>query len=584
MSPPRWLREFERIRKSGGSGLILTWNVNDLMVEDQEARPLLHFLASHLFQEGYRVYRMTPAIGIGPFGMGNAARASDPLLAQIPPEETPERILRALDSVLRNPRDYRIALFIDYAEHMAPTSVGSNALLAQAQLMAIEILHRWLNLPSLRRLGDFIILVSYEDQVHDLLRGLGGYPVVPVDLPDEEMRRQFLSRLAGSERFPLEPGFSVDELARISGGLRLRDLETLVAQARAEGQPLSRAWVREWKARAIREMARDLVEVVEPEAGFEEMGGLAHVRSYFRRLRERLRTGDPGVPQAILLAGVPGTGKSYTVLTLARELDYPVLVMRNIRERWVGASERNLERVLRLAETLAPCVIWIDEVDQALGQRSVAGSADAGTSERMLARLWEFMGDTTRRRGRILWVATTNRPDLLDPATVDRFQMVLPFIHPSPREIRELLPILARRMGRRLEGDPGTTLNGFRALLITIRGLQEVLVRAADLADQEAGKIGAPIRPEHLRAALADYKPNFNPLQHEFIALTALRMTSFQSLLPWRCRHPLDPEADLPPYLISLVDEEGRLIPERVEERLLALRQQLHLELVGRWI
>ncbi|MFN3929839.1 MAG: ATP-binding protein, partial [Thermoflexus sp.] len=416
-------------------------------------------------------------------------------------------------------------------------------------------------------------LVSHEDQVHELLRGPGGYPVIPVDLPDLAMRRRFGEWLAVQGWLSLEEGFSLEEWARISGGLRLRDLEDLARAAAAEGQPLSRAAIREWKARAIRGMARELVEVVEPEVGFQALGGLAHVRAYFARLRDRLRGGDPSAPSAILLAGVPGTGKSFTVLALAGELEIPVLTLRNIRERWVGASERNLERVLQLAEALAPCLIWIDEVDQALGQRSVAGSSDAGTSERMLARLWEFMGDA-RRRGRILWVATTNRPDLLDPATVDRFQVVIPFIHPSRREVGELLPILAQRMGRELKADIKAIVPHFPAL-ITIRGLQEVLAWAADRADQEAGKVGAPIQAHHLEWALRDYKPNFNPYQHEFIALTALRMTSFQSLLPWRCRDSLDRELDLPPYLQHLVDEAGNLLGEPLEERLQVLRERL---------
>jgi len=576
---PRWFEEIERIRRSGGTGVILTWNVRDYILTDGMERPLpaLAFLARHLAGQGYRVYRLVPALGqIAPYGEA-APAAPDPLLSHLPREGAVVPLLRALDRVLDRPREYRIALFIDYVDHIAPAGPGSSALLSPDQLAAVELLHRWSQLSALKRAGDFLVLVSYEDQVHEALRGLGGYPVVPMDLPDEAMRRRFIEALGRDGGLPLEDGFSPGELARISGGLRLQDLEELARQARAEGRPLTRAAVRERKARVIRGMARDLVEVVEPEEGFKAVGGLAHVRAYFGRLKRRLQAGDPRAPQAILLAGVPGTGKSYTVLALARELELPVLAMRNVRERWVGASERNLEQVLRLAETLAPCVLWIDEVDQALGQRSVAGSADAGTSERMLARLWEFMGDA-RRRGRVLWVATTNRPDLLDPATVDRFQVVIPFIHPSRREIRELLPVLAQRMGCRMAEPPEAMLAALPAGRITVRGLQEVLAWAADLAGE------GPIRPEHLQAAMADYKPNFNPLQHEFIALTALRMTSFQSLLPWRARGRPDPEEDLPPYLRGLLDAEGRLIPERLEERLRELRQQLQYDLLGRWI
>lgn len=138
-------------------------------------------------------------------------------------------------------------------------------------------------------------------------------------------------------------------------------------------------------------MCNDLLEVHEPTYGFEGVAGVPHAIQYFQTLKWRVQAGDSSVPQAIALVGVPGCGKSFLVKALAKELGYPCLAMRNVRDRWVGASERNLELVLWVAEPLAPCLIWIDELDQVMGQRNTGQSA-AGTSERMMARIWEFMG------------------------------------------------------------------------------------------------------------------------------------------------------------------------------------------------
>jgi len=250
------------------------------------------------------------------------------------------------------------------------------------------------------------------------------------------------------------------------------------------------------------------------------------------------------------------------------------LVMRNVREAWVGASERNLETVLWLAENLSPCILFTDEVDQAIGQRGTGASGDSGTSERMLARIFEFFGST--RRGQILWVATTNRPDILDPALLDRFMVILPFVHPTRTERAELLPLLARQVGRTLADDVDAAR--FAALprleVLTVRSLQEIVVRAGLLADYESGQIGSPIQWTHLEGAVDDHKPTYSPLEHEFIALKALEMTSFHSLLPWMGPNGRRQDADWPLYLDPLVDRAtGRLKAEELSARLRELTQ-----------
>jgi SpoVK/Ycf46/Vps4 family AAA+-type ATPase len=259
----------------------------------------------------------------------------------------------------------------------------------------------------------------------------------------------------------------------------------------------------------------------------------------------------------MLFAGPPGTGKSFLVKAIAKEMGWTLLRLGNIREKWVGASERNLELALWIIETLAPCIVWVDEIDQAWGgQRNIGPSSDAGTSERMMARLWEFMGGM-KHRGKILWIGTTNRPDILDAATLDRFSVVIPFLHPTSQEIQELLPVLARQVGRELAED----VNAFEVAQVpslrlpTVRALQEVISMAGAFADMEAGKVGVPIHQRHLLRAAHEFKPNYNPLVHEFIALTTIRMTSFSFLLPWRTLHDRRTDYELPEYLKGIVDE-----------------------------
>jgi SpoVK/Ycf46/Vps4 family AAA+-type ATPase len=592
---PRWLLGFEEARQSNTKGVIFVYNTNDLVHYPASGIPpclFKFFVSQHLALEGYAVLGFSLAQGLHSLALPSQRQVQStrglPSLGVSNPGDL-EQVLKALTSALRD-RNQKTAVVFDYADHLAPGSQGTTAVLSPQHLIALETLHLWGSDDAIRATDNLIILISHENQLNELLlRSGSGYRVIQSDLPTEAEREGFIQLLLtlrtegrANEFGVLTEDLTPTELARITGGLRLRDIEELLRLAAAQRVGLNRAMVRERKAEVIRQLAQNLLEVHEPTHGFEEVAAVRHAVEYFESLKWRIRAGDPGVPQAILLAGVPGCGKSFLVTALAKELGFPCLAMRNVRERWVGASERNLERVLWVAETLAPCLLWLEELDQVLGQRGRGSSTDAGTSERLLARIWEFMG-SMKHRGRILWIATTNRPDLLDAATLDRFQVVIPFLHPTPEEVAELLPKLARQIGRELDRDVDarTFANVAQLREPTVRALQEVLAMAATLADLESGTVGSPIANRHLIEAALDFKPNYNPLLHQFIALTAINMTSFQSLLPWRKGRRKREGYEPPEYLKPFVDPEtGEVAFRDLQNHLRRLQSELLTERV----
>jgi len=591
---PRWLESFEMARSAGYRGFIITGNTNDIVfVEGRPSPPpcqVKYYLAQYLAQEGFEVYIFSLAYGLQQIGRATTNRSN--IISQIANPKDMETVLNAFTSNLRR-SDAKIAFMVDYADHLAPPSQGMNALLAAHHLLALQTFHSWGTDDRIKATDNLVVLISHEDHINELLRRAGsGYYVLYVELPDESERLSFTNLLLNlreqgrrGDFAPLEADITPEVFAKITGGLRLRDIEGIFRQAASEGNSVTRELVRDIKATVIKQLAGGLLEVQETEYGMERIAGMPHLKDYIFRLKWRWQNGASDLPQAILLAGVPGCGKSYSVKAIAKELSLPCLVMRNIREQWVGASERNLERVLHILESLAPCLVWIDELDQVMGQRSTGPSADAGTSERMMARLWEFMG-SMKHRGSILWVATTNRPDLLDPATLDRFPVVIPLIHPSPAEVVELLPMLAAQVNRKFEESIDLNYIAFLPCLElpTIRGLQEIVVKAGELADAEAGEVGKPISHRHLEQAAKLYKPNYNPLLHQFIALTALRMTTFQSLLPWRDENGKRADYQLPSYLEDLITPEGDLDSIKLNERLNYLQQQLQWERIARQV
>ena len=587
MPCPNWITALEQVKAAGLAGVVLSFNTGDRVFAERAGQStvasLKYFLASKYCADGFSVGYFSLASGMTDLAPPGAPSGRSSPFARLQGTENPVHAFRAAESVLKDSRA-RSILVVDYAEHIAaatPHGASNDA------LAVLETLHAWSTDDDIRRSGNFIVLICREGALHPLLRHGSGFREITIDLPDTESRRAFTEfLLAARERGlqqrlgVLEATFPVSDFASASGGMRLIDIENLLLDAAARGQPVNRDAVRTRKRHAISQLCHDVLEVIEPTEGFESVAGCRAAKGYFSRAIAPLwRKGHGSLPQGVLLAGVPGSGKSFLIKALAKELSAPCLVLRGVRSPWVGESERNLDRVLQVATQLAPCLLWTDELDQqGMGERASGPQGDSGVNQRMLGRLLEFFGDSSVR-GRILWVATTNRPDLLDIAIRDRFSIKIPFLHPSAQERSELLPMLAKQVGRGLAPgvDCARFTQGDGLEMLSVRSLQEIVVWAGTLADIDGQAPGALIDNAHLDLALADYKPGFDPIEQELIALNSLRMTSFNSLLPWVGFEGFDrARAEFPGYVAEMIDRDsGRLDPLKLERRIVQL-QQLH--------
>ena len=583
---PRWTVALEDALASAANGVILTGNTGDrvhLAHQGGEISGLVEALGTMFVQRGYRVgvYRNSSGFEeLLPPNVQRGARSTSPF-SDVPTGPCdPALVLPPLTRALQQ-ADSRVMLVVDYADYLVPTAPGSPASLTPAQVTSLQTVHRWGQDDLIRRNGNAVVLVSYEDAVHHGLVASGGWSSVAVDLPDSPAREQFVTALLGfrsaghADRIgTLEAGYTAAEHARQASGLRLLDIERLLLQSGATKQPVTRDRVRAAKQAAIRQVSRGLLEVVEPTAGFESVAGAQHAKAFFDGLRNHWRTGSPSCPGSVLLAGVPGCGKSHLVKAIAHELGAPLLVMRGVRDPYVGQSERNLDHVLWIIDNLQPAILWTDELDQNVGQRSTGSSNDSGTNERMLARVFEYFG-SLQHRGRLLWIGATNRPDVLDPALLDRFGVCIPFLHPSASERAELLPLLSAQVGRKLSADVDVQLvaNNRQLDLLTVRSLQEIVAHAGLRADRRSSGVGTPVSSADLLWAIADFKPTYDAEEHEFIALKALEMTSFRSLLPWTAIGS-DSTAECPSYVRRLLDSTtGEFDSNALHNRLLELEQ-----------
>ena len=119
-------------------------------------------------------------------------------------------------------------------------------------------------------------------------------------------------------------------------------------------------------------------------------------------------------PKGVLLLGVPGCGKSLTAKCIASLWNMPLLRLDigKIFEGIVGSSEDNIRRAIATAEAVAPCVLWIDEIEKGLSGTQSSGSTDGGTTARIFSTILTWMQEKTKP---VFVVATANNISLLPP-------------------------------------------------------------------------------------------------------------------------------------------------------------------------
>src|ERR1051325_7762427 len=205
--------------------------------------------------------------------------------------------------------------------------------------------------------------------------------------------------------------------------------------ARAEIEKLVAARKRE----IIERECFGLIEFVTPQHGFDVVGGLEEVKKDLLLVAQNIREGRRNrVPMGILFTGPMGTGKTFVAEAFAKECGLTTIKLKNFRSKWVGATEGNLEKILGVVKAIGQVVVIVDEGDRAFGNTD--GEGDGGTSSRVIARIKEFMSDTSNR-GRILFLVMTNRPDKLDVdlKRAGRLDRKIPFLYVQTAEEVELV-------------------------------------------------------------------------------------------------------------------------------------------------
>jgi AAA+ superfamily predicted ATPase len=449
----------------------------------------------------------------------------------------------------------RIAVIIEFAEFVVPRG---DALQLGGPFAAntVKVLG-WAHDPAIAQSN--IVTVLLSEGLHDLNSLIVENPhaaALHVPLPDDGAMVSYVRTLA-STQFPdlaAKSDVPLETLGQRLTGLSRVGARTSIALALGNDRRITDGWLGQIKKELIERECQGLLDFIESPFTLDNVAGHDAVKAWLREDAALLRKGAlRALPMGYLIAGRIGTGKTFLVQCWAGELGIPCVVFKNFRDRWVGATESNLEKIFAILRALGQVVVFVDEADQAAGKRE-GGDGDSGLSGRVYSMLAKEMSDT-RNRGRVIWVFATSRPDLLevDLKRQGRLDVHIPLFPPeTPAEREALLLAIAKKLKFPLQAGDLPPFTDDAAL--GGNELEGVLVRALrihELSEVSGQGAGRPIK-DVLADVIREVRPNPHTRKLEYMDLVAVKECTDVRFLPERFRD---------------------LTPEELETRIDALRR-----------
>lgn len=331
--------------------------------------------------------------------------------------------------------------------------------------------------------------------------------VIDWPMPDSADLAAILQKAEADSGVPVTLNGSREAVIQAMRGLTAFEATHVLASGivaqRELGDKIVSHIVRE-KAQIVRKSADGAIEFFDSSVTMSDVGGLQYLKAYATRKRQILfaraqSARDAGVdtPRGVLLVGVPGTGKSLAAKAIAGgQLPLLRLDVGALFGGIVGQSEANTRNAIKLAESIAPCVVWIDEIEKALGG---GGDLDGGTSQRVFGTLLTWMQETTAP---VYIVATSNDLQKLKPELVSRFDNIFRVDLPDHAARVEILTVhLARRKQDLAALDLSAAANAMWGM--AGREIEKAVREAVEIAYYQA----TPLSTAHLVNAASTIVP-----------------------------------------------------------------------------
>jgi len=416
-------------------------------------------------------------------------------------------------------------IVIDYVETIVPS--GDLSFMSEVDKSNLVSLQRWAGDPALLNSDNLLILITEQmGEVHRKVTSSPGLAAIEVPLPDPEERKEFIR---ANDRRGVTMEMPEESLANVTAGLSLTQIRGLFRIARQSEEAISFKTVSRRKKAIIEQECHGLVEFVDPDHDFSHVGGMERIKRDLMQIADAIKKGRRNmVPMGVIFVGPMGTGKTFLAEAFAGESGLTCLKFKNFRDKWVGSTEGNLEKILQVVDALGYVLLIIDEADRSMGNNP---EGDGGTGSRVIARLKEFMSDTSHR-GRVVICMMTNRPDKLDTdlKRPGRFDVKIPFFFPEAASERQLiLEAQVRHKGFQLEKD--TDLSKVAELThgYSAAELEAVLLASAGFAAAADRDV---MTQEDLLQGATDTLPSRDTRMLQFMEMLAVFEASAKRMLP----------------------------------------------------
>jgi transitional endoplasmic reticulum ATPase len=363
-------------------------------------------------------------------------------------------------------------IFIDEIDAIAPKReevTGEVEKRVVAQLLAL--------MDGLESRGKVVVLAATNrpNALDPALRRPGRFDrEIEIGVPDKQGRLEILQ--IHTRNMPLAKDVDLNRLAEMTHGFTGADLAALCKEAamralrrvlpqidlEAETIPAEVLNKLEVTMQDFLDALKDIepsalreVYVEVPNVKWSDIGGLEEVKQALReavewplKYPELFEKANIKPPKGILLYGPPGTGKTLLAKAVATESEANFISVKGpeIFSKWVGESEKAIREIFRKARQAAPCIVYFDEIDSIAPIRGL-GFGDSIVTERVITQLLTEM-DGIQSLENVVVLASTNRPDILDPALLrpGRFDRLI-YVPPPDYEARlEIFKVHTRNM------------------------------------------------------------------------------------------------------------------------------------------
>lgn len=536
---PAWAARMARKYYAGeASHFLVHGNIYDLVRSGADYISLLNYLQRELVGTKHLLtYNRSEGIK---FGSAEAERAflaqirvADPLLGRDAAKQLPKDPARALPMIeLFLLYGDQVAVIINFLDTIIPA--GDVSYMSGEDRTNFVAFQRWITSSRLLKKDNIVILVAESvAEIHPRIRQNSRLSGIEIPYPDDAERLEFIRHMR-SQLPQIKTEATDEQISLMTSGLNRVHLNSLMRSASAEADGLTLEKVRRKKKELIEAELAGLVEFVQPRYGLDSVGGMAKAKEYLTAMAKTIREGiTEEAPMGILISGPVGTGKTFLAECFAHDCGLNVVAFKNFRERWVGSSEANLEKILSLLQTLAPIVVLVDEADATLGSRDSGG--DSGVDSRVFSKLAAAMGDT-RNRGRILWILMTSRPDLLpiDLKRQGRAEEHISLFYPDTEEDR--LAIVEAMLRKNKIATEVTDWSAITKNKLTLSGadIESMLIRARRVA-RSAGRKAVTL--EDVEQVANEFSPARDEMAVEYQMLVAAREATSRDMVPEQYRH-----------------------------------------------